>query len=151
MSVPLAVLYKTKNIQHIDGLVQDCGNSSALAMELLQSCTKPSLCTPFCIDIILYIINHNNFVYGSISFTPFCCLILYLSHVPIVLQLNHQFLRIVNRYNFVYNKPWQICLWQYFLHSILLLDFISFTCSNCTSIKSPIPKNSQPEDWLIAI
>ena len=27
---------------HIGGLVQDCGNSSALAMELLQSCTKPS-------------------------------------------------------------------------------------------------------------
>ena len=28
---------------HVDGLVQDCGNSSALAMELLQSCTKPSM------------------------------------------------------------------------------------------------------------
>ena len=26
----------------VDGLVQDCSNSSALAMELLQSCTKPS-------------------------------------------------------------------------------------------------------------
>ena len=29
----------------IDGLVQDCSNSSALAMELLHSCTKPSICT----------------------------------------------------------------------------------------------------------
>ena len=28
---------------HIDGLVQDCSNSNALAMELLQSCTKPSI------------------------------------------------------------------------------------------------------------
>ena len=27
----------------IDGLVQDCSNSSALAMELLQSCTKPTI------------------------------------------------------------------------------------------------------------
>ena len=27
----------------IDGLVQDCSNSIALAMELLQSCTKPSI------------------------------------------------------------------------------------------------------------
>ena len=27
--------------QHIDGLFQDSSNSSALAMELLQSCTKP--------------------------------------------------------------------------------------------------------------
>ena len=29
--------------EHIDGLVQDCGGSSALAMELLRSCTKPSI------------------------------------------------------------------------------------------------------------
>ena len=28
---------------YMDALVQDCSNSSALAMELLQSCTKPSL------------------------------------------------------------------------------------------------------------
>ena len=28
---------------YIDGLVQDCSNSSALAMELLQSCAKPSI------------------------------------------------------------------------------------------------------------
>ena len=28
---------------HFDGLVQDCSNSSALAMELLLSCTKPSI------------------------------------------------------------------------------------------------------------
>ena len=31
------------SIQYINGLVQDCSNSSALAMELLQSCTKPSI------------------------------------------------------------------------------------------------------------
>ena len=29
----------------IKGLVQDCSISSALAMEILQSCTKPSLCS----------------------------------------------------------------------------------------------------------
>ena len=28
---------------HIDGLVQDCSNSSALAVESLQSCAKPSI------------------------------------------------------------------------------------------------------------
>ena len=28
-------------VLHLDGLVQDCSNSSALALELLQSCTKP--------------------------------------------------------------------------------------------------------------
>ena len=34
-------LNRIQNSQ-VDGLVQDCSNSSALAMELLQSCTKPS-------------------------------------------------------------------------------------------------------------
>ena len=28
---------------NVDGGVQECGNSSALALELLQSCTKPSM------------------------------------------------------------------------------------------------------------
>ena len=28
---------------HVDGFVQDCGNSIVLAMELLQPCTKPSM------------------------------------------------------------------------------------------------------------
>ena len=28
---------------YIDGLAQDCSNSSALAIELLQTCTKPSI------------------------------------------------------------------------------------------------------------
>ena len=35
--------FPNKNPHHIDGLVQDCSNSSALAMELLQSCTKLSI------------------------------------------------------------------------------------------------------------
>ena len=30
---------------NFNGFVQDCSNSSALAMELLQPCTKPSICT----------------------------------------------------------------------------------------------------------
>ena len=31
---------ETLQVKHIDGLVQDCSNSSALAMELLKSCAK---------------------------------------------------------------------------------------------------------------
>ena len=31
-------------VPYIDGLAQDCSNCSALAMELLQSCTKSSIC-----------------------------------------------------------------------------------------------------------
>ena len=37
-SVPIGYIKR-----YINGLVQDCSNSSALAMELLPSCTKPSI------------------------------------------------------------------------------------------------------------
>ena len=30
-------------MHYVDGLAQDCSDSSAIAMELLQSCTKPSM------------------------------------------------------------------------------------------------------------
>ena len=30
-------------VDDIDGLVQDCSNSTANALELMQSCTKPSI------------------------------------------------------------------------------------------------------------
>ena len=42
MSFIAGLLLQTEH--HIDGLVQDYSNSSALAMELLQSCTKPLIC-----------------------------------------------------------------------------------------------------------
>ena len=32
-----------KGVKYVDGLVQDCSNSIANALELLQSCTKPSI------------------------------------------------------------------------------------------------------------
>ena len=36
--------------EYINGLVQACSNSSALTMEILQSCTKPSICfTKLCL------------------------------------------------------------------------------------------------------
>ena len=42
--------------KYIDGLVQDCSNSGALAMGLLQSCTKPLICI-FNVDIYYYNAN----------------------------------------------------------------------------------------------
>ena len=38
-------------IVNIEDLVKDCSNSSALALELLQSCTKPSIC---CCPVTFY-------------------------------------------------------------------------------------------------
>ena len=36
-------------VNYIDGLVQDCRNSIAYALELLQSCTKPSILCVICV------------------------------------------------------------------------------------------------------
>ena len=42
----------TGDIKHFDGLVQDCSISSALAMEILQSCTKPLIYFPEMLNYI---------------------------------------------------------------------------------------------------
>ena len=39
----VSVMRVWEKIDHVDGLVQDCSNSSANALELLQSYTKPSM------------------------------------------------------------------------------------------------------------
>ena len=54
---------------YINGLVQDCSNSIALAMELLQSCTKPliSCCHSCYWDRVLLVLQHiGRMVYPSI-------------------------------------------------------------------------------------
>ena len=47
----------------IDGLVQDCSNSTANALELLQSCNKPSICI-----CILSFLNIEMFQAGDIPY-----------------------------------------------------------------------------------
>ena len=39
---------------YIDGLVQDCSISSANALEILQSYTKPSICYVICLSLLTY-------------------------------------------------------------------------------------------------
>ena len=41
--IPSMVCVERGEVTYIDGLVQDCSISIALAMEILQSCTKPSI------------------------------------------------------------------------------------------------------------
>ena len=53
----------------IDGLVQDCRNSIANALELLQSCTKPSKCGPFSLQW------HHNERDGVSNHQPHDCLL----------------------------------------------------------------------------
>ena len=72
------------NLVYIDSLAQDCCNSSVLAMELLQSCTKPSillkfhlfqtrglgtvLCVKLCTCVVLEIYVWSNAQIMGISF-----------------------------------------------------------------------------------
>ena len=44
---------------HVDGSVQDCSNSNADALELLQSCTKPPIQCPFRVDRICMSVSRN--------------------------------------------------------------------------------------------
>ena len=50
--------------EDVNGLVQDCSNSIANALELLQSCTKPSMCyqTILLVFLVLYCITWT-FIY----------------------------------------------------------------------------------------
>ena len=48
---------------YIDGLVQDCSNSIALAMEWLQSCTKLSIYTITGLDSCLLPVRGNTIIY----------------------------------------------------------------------------------------
>ena len=44
---------------HIDGLVQDCSNSTANAVELMQSYTKPSMkYIPWIMHLFLLCLHH---------------------------------------------------------------------------------------------
>ena len=52
----------SKEQAHIDGLVQDCSNSSASAMELLQSCTEPSI---YCVQTSAPYWPNFNFVHNG--------------------------------------------------------------------------------------
>ena len=50
---------ETYELDNVDGLVQDCSNSIANALELLQSCTKPSVCFYLMISVLVQILNTN--------------------------------------------------------------------------------------------
>ena len=56
---------------YIDGLVQHCSNSSALSMELLQPCTKPSTWCLYISSQLLQCICHC-FKIDHDMMTPYC-------------------------------------------------------------------------------
>ena len=60
--MPFSLFISLRRAHNIEGLVQDCSNSSALAMELLQFCTKPSICR---IQFWCHHLNALDFISGS--------------------------------------------------------------------------------------
>ena len=67
VQAPCMLNFTCGNIKiYIDGLVQDCSISSALAMELLQNCTKPSICLFLNIDmawVVKFFLHWRQVVY----------------------------------------------------------------------------------------
>ena len=66
---PQRVITKYKQYQYISGLLQNCSNSIANAMELLQSCTKPLIRFLYDIDVflLLYFQVHSIYKHPSIG------------------------------------------------------------------------------------
>ena len=62
--IPISHLYGWVQLpcQYFDSAVQDCSHSSALALELLQSCTEPS------ISFLIYLSNNTTRLYVSLFF-----------------------------------------------------------------------------------
>ena len=59
LTLPCPIALPMCSVSQIDGLAQDCSNSSALAMELLQSWAKPSkyahCCVVLCFVVVIWI------------------------------------------------------------------------------------------------
>ena len=55
-------LISVATLHYIDNLFQDCSNSSGLERELLQSCTKPLICSVMlcCFNIVLSIFKYSH-------------------------------------------------------------------------------------------
>ena len=75
---------------NIGGLVQDCSNSSALAMELLQSCTKPSMYIEFwwirsCQMLVGFLMSHQATIWHVIHHTVYT----YISLWDKMQQISH--------------------------------------------------------------
>ena len=71
------------NVSYIDGLVQDCSISIANALEILQSCTKPSICYKKNIWIVRFDGLRWTLVYLSVAILQFTTCHWFLTLKPI--------------------------------------------------------------------
>ena len=76
--------------RHFDGLAQDYSNPIAIALELLQSCAKPSICMGW--KQLLFCALHSFYVClnmvksGKHDLAVFCFVGLYLMYLPIFIR-----------------------------------------------------------------
>ena len=72
---------KHGHIYLYDGIVQDCGNSSVIALEILQFCGKPYICPYWIIRCFVVLFNGTNVLFeiwqlGMSLWWPFAALFL---------------------------------------------------------------------------
>ena len=104
------------DIDYIDGSVQDCSNSNALAMELLQSCTKPSTCWPG-MQVSDQCLTYVELKFLSIWSAITC---------PMMFQLDVQ----ESSFNFIMVRYWQIS--SAFLRVTSLALAQSYDCTSAS-------------------
>ena len=119
-----------QSIHHIDGLVQDCSYSSALAVELLQSCSKPSIsdnAVNFTVDVVLWT-----------ELCPHCIFQTFSQILFIFIDLIDQ---LQKNFNWVYGVFFSFKIWTFpeFLNS-----WLSTSCSGL-----PLDVNLYEEFFLI--
>ena len=100
-------------VGHFNGLVQDCSISSALAMEILQSCAKPSICA---IWVRIAVISKSKLTFN-------CSL-----QLPFYLNLYNWRLKSQNDYNF-FHIEWMNITSLHATHSDFPTDEV--LCSTC--------------------
>ena len=70
LNVISVISYKIYNLDHIDGLVRHCNVSIANALEMLQSCNRPSILADRT-DILIYRLRNGVFLTTPITSTSY--------------------------------------------------------------------------------
>ena len=95
----------------MDGWVQDCSNSSALAMELLQSCAKPSI---YCYT------KHNTCLVPSCLFPSFQFRSI-RNQMPSIFSQKHTW-KISFWWNFHHWLHWKLSIWQLLVQPMMRIS-----------------------------
>ena len=128
--------YLTRKHVHIEGLAQDCSNSIANALELLQSCTKPSL---WCLTV-KDIMSEPRKMNGTAR--SHCNTVCY----NMILDTARQFLRQNTNQNLHYSHPITLTQgWHYAASCSSILEKIDYVIMEPHSSRKTCSKGQSTE------